>query len=364
MVVATQNPVEMAGTYPLAEGVTDRFMAAVSLGRADAAEEVDVLTGRRGRTQLSGVSQVASMATIADARAAVQTVHLAEAVARYVVDVLHATREHPRIRMAHSTAPGVSMVALARAFALMDGRDHVAPHDIAGPRGARWPTAWSCRATSTAPRPRWLPSAWRRCPHRAVEQRRGPRRGPGPWRERVCGHLVRRADDRLPHRRHRVAILLAIGLVAGSPVRWPAPSRCAAPRCWRCTPPRWPRPATSWCGRCTPPPSTRCTRSSAWTAARWPAAGWRRPHVAARAHAAPGVHHAATVTWASAGRLGMLWWRRRARSPSSRCAPARAGRVAGTGGARTRRGGRGACRYVCRARRRGRGAAVGATATR
>jgi MoxR-like ATPase len=130
MVIATQNPVEMAGTYPLAEGVTDRFMASVSLGRADAAEEVDVLTGRRGRTQLAGVSQVASMDTIVDARAAVQTVHLAEAVARYVVDVLRATREHPRIRIGASTRAGVSIVALARAFALMDERDHVAPHDI------------------------------------------------------------------------------------------------------------------------------------------------------------------------------------------------------------------------------------------
>ncbi len=130
MVVATQNPVEMAGTYPLAEGVTDRFMAAISLGRAEADEEVDVLTGRRGRTQLATVERVATLAGIVDARRAVQGVHLAEPVARFAVDILRATRTHPRIRIGASTRAGVAMVALARAFALMDDRDHVAPHDI------------------------------------------------------------------------------------------------------------------------------------------------------------------------------------------------------------------------------------------
>ncbi|MFZ4718464.1 MAG: AAA family ATPase [Ilumatobacteraceae bacterium] len=130
MVVATQNPVEMAGTYPLAEGVTDRFMAAMSLGRADSDEEVAVLTGRRGRAQLAEVAAVASLHDIEQGRAAVQSVHLAEPVARYAVDILRATRTHPRIRIGASTRAGVSMVALARAFALMDGRDHVAPHDV------------------------------------------------------------------------------------------------------------------------------------------------------------------------------------------------------------------------------------------
>ena len=129
-VVATQNPIEMAGTYPLAEGVTDRFMAAISLGRANADEEVDVLAGRRGRTQLAQVSRVASLDTILAARESVSSVHLAEPVARFAVDILRATRSHPRIRIGASTRAGVSMVALGRAFALMDGRDHVAPHDI------------------------------------------------------------------------------------------------------------------------------------------------------------------------------------------------------------------------------------------
>ena len=92
VVIATQNPVSMAGTYPLAEGVTDRFMAAVSLGRANAAEEVDVLTGRRGRGRLDELAQVATLDELAECRGVVRDVHLAEAVAEYAVALLHATR--------------------------------------------------------------------------------------------------------------------------------------------------------------------------------------------------------------------------------------------------------------------------------
>ena len=131
VVLATQNPVEMVGTYPLAEGVTDRFMAAISLGRATAAEELEVLTGRRGRGRLAHVQPVTTPDELAACRAAVQQVHLAEPVALYAVELLHATRAHARVRLGASTRAGVAMVALARSFAVMAGRDHVAPHDIA-----------------------------------------------------------------------------------------------------------------------------------------------------------------------------------------------------------------------------------------
>ncbi len=131
VVMATQNPVEMAGTYPLAEGVTDRFTCAISLGRATAAEELEVLTGRRGRTRLADVPVVARPDDIAAARAAVAAVHVADAIAAYAVAVLQATRDHPRVRLGASTRAGVSMIAIAKAFAMMDGRDHVAPHDVA-----------------------------------------------------------------------------------------------------------------------------------------------------------------------------------------------------------------------------------------
>ncbi len=131
VLVATQNPVEMAGTYPLAEGVTDRFMASISLGRPTAEEEVEVLTGRRGRNRLAGVASAATLADLTACRAVVREVHIADAIARYAVDILHATRAHPRVTLGASTRAGVALVALARAFAVMNGRDFVVPHDIA-----------------------------------------------------------------------------------------------------------------------------------------------------------------------------------------------------------------------------------------
>lgn len=131
VVIATQNPVEMAGTYPLTEGVTDRFMAAISLGRATAEEEVEVLTGRRGRARLSDVVRVATTTDLATCKAEVQRVHLADAIAAYAVGILQATRTHPRVRLGASTRGGVAMIALARAFAVMDGREFVAPQDVA-----------------------------------------------------------------------------------------------------------------------------------------------------------------------------------------------------------------------------------------
>lgn len=131
VVIATQNPVEMAGTYPLAEGVTDRFMAAISLGRASADEELDVLTGRRGRGRLSSVRAAATLEELDACRDQVQRIHLSDPVAAYAVGILHATREHLRVRLGASTRGGVAMISLAKAFAVMDGRQFVAPHDVA-----------------------------------------------------------------------------------------------------------------------------------------------------------------------------------------------------------------------------------------
>ena len=136
MLVATQNPVEMVGTYALAEGVSDRFMAAISLGRASADEEVDVLTGRRGRTRLAEVVAATSLVEVETGRRLVAATHVADSVARYAVDILHATRNHPRVRLGASTRAGVAMIALARAFAVMDGREYVAPHDVSRAAGS------------------------------------------------------------------------------------------------------------------------------------------------------------------------------------------------------------------------------------
>ena len=131
LLVATQNPIEMTGTYPLGEGALDRFAAVVTPGRASADDEVEVLTGRRGRSILKTVQPVVDIESVEAARGVVREVYVADAIARYVVALLDATREHPRVRLGASTRGGVALVGLAKARAAIDGRHYVVPDDVA-----------------------------------------------------------------------------------------------------------------------------------------------------------------------------------------------------------------------------------------
>jgi MoxR-like ATPase len=136
MIVATQNPIDIAGTYGLGDGSLDRFRAVVTPGRAPAAAELEVLTGRRGRSLLDTLHPVADADDLVAARNAVANVRISDAVGGYVVRILEATREHPSIRVGASTRGGVAVVALARAFAAMSGRSFITPDDVvraAGP---------------------------------------------------------------------------------------------------------------------------------------------------------------------------------------------------------------------------------------
>jgi MoxR-like ATPase len=131
LLVATQNPVEMTGTYPLAEGALDRFAAVITPGRAEADAEVAILTGRRGRTVLGSVEPVVDIGDLIEARAVVASTYVAEPIARYVVALLDSTREHPRVRLGASTRGGVALVGLAKARAAMAGRHYAVPDDVA-----------------------------------------------------------------------------------------------------------------------------------------------------------------------------------------------------------------------------------------
>lgn len=132
LLVATQNPIEMTGTYPLGEGALDRFAAVVTPGRAGPDDEVAVLTGRRGRSVLGDLRPIADIDAVEAARSTVRDVYVADPIARYVVDLLDATRQHPRVRLGASTRGGVALVGLARATAAMAGRHYVIPDDVIG----------------------------------------------------------------------------------------------------------------------------------------------------------------------------------------------------------------------------------------
>lgn len=131
MLVATQNPIDIAGTYSLGEGSLDRFAAVATPGRAPVESEIEVLAGRQGRTMLDGVEPVASLDDIARVRTTVAQAHVADSLAAYVVDLLTATRNHPAIRLGASTRGGLALLGLARARAVMAGRSYVVADDIA-----------------------------------------------------------------------------------------------------------------------------------------------------------------------------------------------------------------------------------------
>lgn len=128
--VATQNPIDIAGTYRLGEGAVDRFAAVVSPGRATLDDEVAVLAGRRGRRQLGNIAPVVSLEMLAELQRIVGDVAIPESVARYVAHLLDATRSHPRVRLGASTRGGLAVASLARARAAMVGRNYVVPDDV------------------------------------------------------------------------------------------------------------------------------------------------------------------------------------------------------------------------------------------
>jgi MoxR-like ATPase len=130
-VLATANPVEYEGTYPLPEAQLDRFLLRVSFGYPSAGEEYDVLARRLERQQEEVVlDSVTDAPGLLDLQAAVETVRVDESVGRYCVDLAVATREHHEVLTGASPRGSLGLVLTARAWALLRGRDYVIPEDV------------------------------------------------------------------------------------------------------------------------------------------------------------------------------------------------------------------------------------------
>jgi len=131
VVLATDNPIEYEGTYPLPEAQLDRFMLRVRLGYLPAAEEAAML-----RQHLDRAGQHPSLRALTDARGLVglrgslDQVHVGDDVLDYVVRLLTATREHPKVTVGASPRGGIAVTGLARGHALLNGRDYVVPEDV------------------------------------------------------------------------------------------------------------------------------------------------------------------------------------------------------------------------------------------
>jgi MoxR-like ATPase len=130
MVLATQNPLEMEGTYPLPEAQRDRFTARVSMGYPDRDAELAMLDERTTSDPLTELTPVADAAAVRALVAAVGLLHVAEPLRRYVVSLVEATRRSPDLRLGASPRAGLQLLRAARAAAALAGRDHVLPDDV------------------------------------------------------------------------------------------------------------------------------------------------------------------------------------------------------------------------------------------
>ena len=128
-VIATQNPLDLSGTYPLPDSQLDRFLLRLSLGHLSAEVETQLLMSRRA-DPLSGFKPIADAADLAALQDAADAVQVSKDIAEYAVRIAAATREHAEIERGISTRAALSLMAAARALALWDGRDFVTPGDV------------------------------------------------------------------------------------------------------------------------------------------------------------------------------------------------------------------------------------------
>jgi len=129
-VVATQNPFDMEGTYALPEAQRDRFMARISMGYPDRAAELAMVRDRDARNPMETIEPVVDLDGVRDLIAFARGVFVSDPVERYVVELVHATRVHPDVRLGASPRATLQLVRAAKARAALDGRDFVLPDDV------------------------------------------------------------------------------------------------------------------------------------------------------------------------------------------------------------------------------------------
>jgi MoxR-like ATPase len=130
MVIATQNPIEHEGTYPLPEAQLDRFMLRLSIGYPSADIETEILTSHSAGTPLTAIGSVNDAPGVAEMIEQAQQVHVAPAIRRYIVDLVEATRKHSDMYLGASPRASIMILRASRAMAAAEERDYVIPDDV------------------------------------------------------------------------------------------------------------------------------------------------------------------------------------------------------------------------------------------
>ncbi|GAB2177041.1 AAA family ATPase [Dongia sp. agr-C8] len=135
MVIATQNPIEQQGTYPLPEAQLDRFLFKHLIGYPAREEELAIVTrhgshGAMPKLEMLGIQPVFDLAALEQARRAIEGVRVSAEIVAYIVDLIRATREHPSLQYGASPRAASMLAMAARAFAALQGRDYVIPDDV------------------------------------------------------------------------------------------------------------------------------------------------------------------------------------------------------------------------------------------
>lgn len=136
MVLATQNPIEYEGTFPLPEAQLDRFMLRIRLGYAARNEEIEVLDRQQHVHPIEELDQVVTVEELQTAQQEIKNIYIDHLVKEYIVDIVRQTREHPDVYLGSSSRGALSIYRLAQARAALFGRDFVLPDDVKALAGA------------------------------------------------------------------------------------------------------------------------------------------------------------------------------------------------------------------------------------
>ncbi|HOQ98753.1 MAG TPA: MoxR family ATPase [Anaerolineae bacterium] len=130
LVLATQNPIEYEGTFPLPEAQLDRFLMRINLGYPSPADEIAILDSQQRTHPLERIEQVMSIEELKELQQGMGEVHVEDLVKEYIVDLVTASRKHPDVYLGASPRGALALYKTGRAWAALDGRDYVIPDDI------------------------------------------------------------------------------------------------------------------------------------------------------------------------------------------------------------------------------------------